>query len=256
MTNFRKSSTRNSLSTDENAPDVSAPNASAPTGNSQSEDAFGENMPRENVFSDSPFDESETRESSTGESSPNENTFDENSFGGKSFGERVSHESAFGESAFGGNGDGAAFVEARFPALLLNVISGALLFGGVATCVVMWFLSASQPSSDRNLLRLAGLAVLLTDIMGAAFLRIFLNGTLVRADERGVSRRGGFEQEEVVAWDKIARIESQKIGARVAGFALFDAQENELLRVRPNSRPPLDLAQVVVLIERKLSERR
>lgn len=146
-------------------------------------------------------------------------------------------------------------VEVRFPAALLSVITLALIFGGILTCGLMWFLSGQQPASQQNMLRAIGTVVLLIDIGVAIFLRSFLGNSFVRADEKGVTRRAGFGGEQFVSWEKIARVETHQTAGVVAGFTLFDASNNELLRVRPNSKPPLDQSKMVVFIEAKLGAR-
>lgn len=150
----------------------------------------------------------------------------------------------------------AETVEARFPAALLAVMTLALIFGGLITCGLMWFLSRSQPPSQVQTSRAVGTAILLLDIGMAIFLRTFFGNTFVRADNKGVSARSGFAREKFVAWESVARIETQKTANLVSGFLLFDATGNEVLRVRPESRPPLDKAKVVAFIEKKLSARR
>ena len=143
-------------------------------------------------------------------------------------------------------------VEVRFPAALLSVITMALIFGGILTCGLMWFLSGQQPASEQNTLRAVGTVVLLIDIGAAIFLRSFLGNSFVRADERGVTKRAGFGAEQCVSWDKIARVEMQQTAGIVSGFTLFDANDNAILKVRPESRPPLDKAKLVAFIEKKL----
>lgn len=147
-------------------------------------------------------------------------------------------------------------VEVRFPAALLSVMTLSLVFGGLLTCGLMWFLSRSQTPGQMQTLRAVGTAVLLLDIGMAIFLRRFLGNTFVRADNKGVTSRSGFTQEKFVAWENIARLETQKTAGIVSGFLLFDASGNEVLRVRSNSRPPLDKAKIVAFIEKKLSARR
>ncbi len=144
-------------------------------------------------------------------------------------------------------------VEVRFPPALLSVITMALIFGGILTCGLMWFLSGQQPASEQNTLRAVGTVVLLIDIGAAIFLRSFLGNTFVRADDNGVTSRQGFGREQFISWDKIARVEMQQTAGIVSGFTLFDAND-AILKVRPNSRPPLDQAKVVALIEKKLGE--
>lgn len=143
-------------------------------------------------------------------------------------------------------------VEVRFPAALLAVMTLALMFGGILTCGLMWFLSRSQPPNQVQALRAVGTAILLLDIGMAIFLRRFLGNTFVRADANGVSSRSGFALEQFASWDNIARLETQKTAGVVCGFILFDASGNELLRIAPNSRPPLDKAKVVAFVEKKL----
>ena len=147
-------------------------------------------------------------------------------------------------------------VEVRFPATLLTVITLSLVFGGLLTCGLMWFLSSSQAPSQVQTLRTVGTAVLLLDVGMAIFLRRFLGNTFVRADNKGVTSRSGFASEKFVAWESIARIETQKTANLVSGFILFDASGTEVLRVASNSRPPLDKAKVVAFIEQKLNARR
>ena len=113
-------------------------------------------------------------------------------------------------------------VEVRYPTALLSVITMALIFGGILTCGLMWFLSGQQPASKQNLVRAVGTVVLLIDIGAAIFLRSFLGNTFVRADERGVTKRAGFGAEQFVSWDKIARVETQQTADIVSGFTLFD----------------------------------
>ena len=147
-------------------------------------------------------------------------------------------------------------IEVRFPTALLSVITMALIFGGILTCGLMWFLSGQQPASEQNLVRAVGTVVLLVDIGAAIFLRSFLGNTFVRADDKGVTRRSGFGREQFVSWDKIARVETQQTAGIIIGFTLFDASNDAIMKVRPESRPPLDKAKLVAFIEEKLSERR
>ena len=97
--------------------------------------------------------------------------------------------------------------------------------------------------------------MLLIDIGAAIFLRSFLGNSFVRADDKGVTRRNGFGREQFASWDKIARVETRKYANVISGFTLFDAGNNAILKVRPNSRPPLDYAKVVAFIEKRLAER-
>lgn len=150
----------------------------------------------------------------------------------------------------------AETVEARFPAALLAVMTLALIFGGLITCGLMWFLSRSQPPGQVQTSRAIGTAILLLDIGMAIFLRTFFGNTFVRADNKGVSARSGFAREKFVAWEDVARIETQKTANLASSFLLFDVSGNEVLRVRSNSRPPLDKAKVVAFIEKKLKSKR
>ena len=144
-------------------------------------------------------------------------------------------------------------IEVRYPTALLSVITMALIFGGIVTCGLMWFLSGQQPASEQNLVRAVGTVVLLVDIGAAIFLRSFLGNTFVRTDDKGVTQRNGFGREQFVSWDKIARVETQQTAGIVSGFTLFDASNNAIMKVRPESRPPLDKAKLVAFIEKRLS---
>ncbi len=143
-------------------------------------------------------------------------------------------------------------VEVRFPAALLAAITLSLLFGGLVTCGLMWFLSRSQPIGQMQSLRVVGTSVLLLDIGMAIFLRKFLGSSFVRADENGVTSRSGFSKEQFAPWKNIALIETQKRGNAVSGLTLFDANGKEILRARSNSNPPLDKTKVIAVIEKKL----
>lgn len=157
-------------------------------------------------------------------------------------------------NAFSSSDD--ATIEVRFPAALLSVMTLALIFGGLITCGLMWFLSGSQPPSQVMTLRAVGTAILLLDIGMAIFLRKYLGSTFVRADDKGVTSRSGFGKEQFASWEQIARVETTKRGAVIGGFTLFDSNEKELLRARSNANPPLDMSKIVVVIEKKLSVRR
>ena len=130
------------------------------------------------------------------------------------------------------------------------------MLGGVLTCGLMWFLSSQQAASQQILLRSVGTVVLLIDIGSAIFLRAFLGNTFVRADDKGVTSRSGFAREQFASWENIARIETTKRGAAIAGFALFNASGSEVLRARSNANPPLDMSKISTFIEKKLSARR